>query len=177
MNSSALASFAAGDDLFTGCAWSAEGDVFEDGAAEEDGLLEDVADLVAEGLELVVADVVAVYEHVAGDGVVETGEEADDGGFAGPGGANDADELAGVDGEGDVGEDGLGGGRSRRRRAGARWRPEGSRVRGRPGFSGMMVSVSRISRTRSAPTVTWAMALVVVARSFYGFEEAGEVGE
>ena len=47
-----------GDDLFFGGGRAAEGDVLVDGAVKEDGLLEDVADLVAERLELVVADVV-----------------------------------------------------------------------------------------------------------------------
>src|SRR5664279_3628651 len=39
-----------------------------------------------------------------------------------------------------------------------------------PGFSGMMVSVSRMARMRSTPTAACAIALVVVAMSFTGLK-------
>ena len=83
-----------------------EGDVLEDGSVEEDGVLEDVADLVAKRLDSVVAHVFAVDQDAAGVGVVEARNQADDGRFAAARGADDADELAGLDVEGDVGEDG-----------------------------------------------------------------------
>ena len=81
------------DDLFLRRVGAAEGDVLEDGSAKEDGVLQDVADLVAQMLEFVVADVLAVDVDFAGLHVVEARDEADDGGFSAAGGADDADKL------------------------------------------------------------------------------------
>ena len=86
--------FGGGDHFFFGCAGTAEGDVLEDGSAEEDGVLKNVADLIAEMLDLVLADVLAVDMDGAGLHIVEAGDEADDGGFSAAGGADDTDELA-----------------------------------------------------------------------------------
>ncbi len=41
----------------------------------------------------------------------------------------------------------------------------------------MIESVSRMSRTRSTPTVTCAIAFVVVARSFTGLKKRLEIGQ
>ncbi len=93
------------DDLVIGGAGGAEGDIFADGIGEEGGLLEDDADLGAEGVEGGAADVEAIDADETGGGVVKAGQEADDGGLAGAGGAEQGDDLAGLDGEVDIGED------------------------------------------------------------------------
>ena len=90
------------DDLLIGGAGAAEGDVFADGSGEEGRLLEDDADLAAQGLQGGAADVDAVDQDAAGGRVVEAREQVDDGGFAGAGGAEQGDHLAGLDVEVDI---------------------------------------------------------------------------
>ena len=93
------------DDLLICGTGGAEGDIFADGIGEEGGLLEDDADLGAEGVEGGAADVAAIDADETGGGVVKAGQEADDGGLAGAGGAEQGDDLTGLDGEVDIGED------------------------------------------------------------------------
>ena len=109
MNSSALASFGRVDDLFRGRAGAAESDVLEDRSAKEHGVLQNIADLVAQGLKLVVAHVWPSMMTVPAMRIVEAWDQADDGGLSAAGRADDPDELAGLNVEADVGEDGLAG--------------------------------------------------------------------
>ena len=96
-----------GDDLIFGGVWPAEGDVVVDGAAKEDGVLEDIADLIAQIFQFVSANIVAVDVKRSGLHVVETRNETDDGGFSAAGGADDADKLAWLDFQANVGKDGV----------------------------------------------------------------------
>ena len=69
-----------------GCA---EGKVFADGVAEEEGLLGHHADVAAQHRERIVAHGAAVDEQRAVGGLKEAREQVDEGGFAGAGGADD----------------------------------------------------------------------------------------
>src|ERR1700730_12940370 len=62
--------------------WSAEADVGFDGAGEEEGILEDDAELAAKVLEIDVADVDAVEKALVALDIVEAEEERDERGFA-----------------------------------------------------------------------------------------------
>ncbi len=88
----------------------AEADVVGDGAGEEEGILKDDAEALAERGEVLLADVDAIDEHLAVLDVVEAHHEGGDGGLAGAGVADDGGGLAGFDGEGDAAEDPLDGG-------------------------------------------------------------------
>ena len=85
----------------------AEADVVGDGAGEEEGVLQDDAEALAEGFEVLLADVDAVDEDAAALDVVEAHHEADDGGLACAGVAYDGGGLVGFDGEGDPAENPL----------------------------------------------------------------------
>lgn len=80
----------------------APAEVVEDGAAEQDVLLQDDGDGGAQCGEVVVTHVTTTDEDGALGGVVETADEVDEGGLATAGAADDSDGLTAVDGEGDV---------------------------------------------------------------------------
>ena len=84
---------------------AAEGDVLADGVGEEEGLLRDEADVVAESATREVADGLTVDEDGSGSGVVEARDQADERGFAGAGGADDGEAGASGDAQVDVVED------------------------------------------------------------------------
>ena len=67
------------EDCFVRGRGHAEGDIFAQGLAEEEGLLRDEADVAAQGLQRVIAQLAAVEEHLAFGSVVEPGDEADQG--------------------------------------------------------------------------------------------------
>jgi hypothetical protein len=90
------------DDLVHRRVELAVANVVGDRAREQQRLLEDHADLVAQRLELEVADVVPVDRDPAALGVVEADEHADEGRLAGARRADDRHALAGPDGERDV---------------------------------------------------------------------------
>ena len=96
------------DDLFSRRSGAAEGDVLADGAAEQHGVLQDVADLVAQMLQFVVANIWPSMLTVPACTIVEPRDQTDDGGFSAARRADDADKLAGLDIEAHVGEDGIG---------------------------------------------------------------------
>ena len=72
------------------------------GAPEQHGLLRHVADLVAQGLQVVVAHVHAVDQHLALAGVIEARHEIDKRRLAGAGGADERHRLALLGGEVDA---------------------------------------------------------------------------
>ena len=89
------------DDLVRGGV-RAVGDVLADGAGEEDRVLQDDRDLVAQPGCRAVADVAAVDGDGALCGVVEAGDEGRQGRLPGAAGAGQREALAGGDGEADV---------------------------------------------------------------------------
>ena len=72
------------------------------GALEQHGLLRHVADLVAQGLQVVVAHVHAVDQHLAFADVIEARHEVDQRRFAGAGGSDERHGLALRGGEADT---------------------------------------------------------------------------
>src|SRR5215208_6977159 len=80
-------------------------DVLLDGGAEEDRVLEDDPDLLAQGLELVVLYVSPIDPDGASSGFVEAEDKADKGRLAGSRSADQRHPLAGKDVEGNAFED------------------------------------------------------------------------
>ena len=78
------------------------GDVLADPALEEQRVLRQVADGLAEAGALVGEGALAVEEDAAGGRRPEADDEPGERRLAGAGGADDAEELAGLDAEGDV---------------------------------------------------------------------------
>ena len=107
MNSSAFASLRRLFDLGARRVGLAVGDVLPDRLVEEDRLLLDVADLVAERLQGVGPQVLAVDPDRALGGIVEARDEVDQRRLALAGRADDRAHLAGRDFEVDVLEDEL----------------------------------------------------------------------
>lgn len=97
------------EDFGFGGLGAGEGDVFADGSVEEEGFLEDDAELGAVAAELDGGEVDVIDEDAPGAGDVEGGDEADGGGFAGAGGADESGDGAGRGMEGDAAEDGFAG--------------------------------------------------------------------
>ncbi len=83
-------------DLLFGGLRAAEEDVLADGAVEEEGLLEDDAELLAVADEADGGEVDAVDEDLAAGGGVEAADEPDDGGLTGAGGADEGGDGAGL---------------------------------------------------------------------------------
>src|SRR5918993_1511033 len=75
--------FGGSDNLLCGGVQLAVGDVLLDGGAEQDRVLEDDPDLLAQGLELVVLYVSPIDPDGAASGVVEAQDKADQGRLAG----------------------------------------------------------------------------------------------
>ena len=71
---------------------------------KEEGVLENHADLPAEGLERQIADVVAVEPNRAQLRVIKPGQEIGDGGFSGRGRTHERGQLARLDAEGNPAE-------------------------------------------------------------------------
>ena len=92
-------------EAFVGDPRGAEADVVGDGAGEEEGVLQDDAEALAQRVEVLLADVDAVDEDAAALDVVEAHHQAGDGGLAGAGVADDGGGLVGLDDEGDAAED------------------------------------------------------------------------
>src|SRR5918997_2411957 len=93
------------DNLFRGSVQLPVGDVLLDGGAEEDRVLEDDPDLLAQGLELVVLYVSPIDPDGAASGFVEAEDQADEGRLAGSRSADQRHPLAGKDVEGNAFED------------------------------------------------------------------------
>ena len=83
-------------------AFGAEADVGFERAGEEKWVLQDDAELAAQGVRVELAEVDAVKQDLAALDFVETQKQLDDGGFAGAGVADDGDGLARADVEGDI---------------------------------------------------------------------------
>src|ERR687898_2736008 len=93
------------DDLLRRGVQLAVRDVLLDGGAEEDRVLEDDPDLLAQGLEFVVLYVSPIDPDGAASGFVEAEDQADQGRLAGSRSADQRYPLAGKDVEGDAFED------------------------------------------------------------------------
>ncbi len=77
-------------------------DVLHHRGGEQERILQDDAQLLAQRRLLQAADVVAVDGDAAFIHIVEAAEQADDGGFAGTGGAHEGDGLARRGGQADI---------------------------------------------------------------------------
>src|SRR5918997_4399727 len=93
------------DNLLRSGVQLAVGDVLLDGGAEENRVLEDDPDLLAQGLELVVLYVSSIDPDGAASGFVEAKDQADEGRLAGSRSADQRHPLAGKDVEGNAFED------------------------------------------------------------------------
>src|SRR5215217_4759774 len=93
------------DNLLRGGVQLAIGDVLLDGGAEEDRVLEDDPDLLAQGLELVVLYVSPIDPDGAASGFVQAEDQADEGRLAGSRSADQRHPLAGKDVKDDAFED------------------------------------------------------------------------
>src|SRR5215213_9515245 len=93
------------DNLFRGSVQLAIGNVLLDRGAEEDRVLEDDPDLLAQGLELVVLYVSPIDPDGAASGFVQAEDQADEGRLAGSRSADQRHPLAGKDVKGDAFED------------------------------------------------------------------------
>src|ERR687897_253333 len=93
------------DNLLRGGGQLTVGDVLLDGCPEEDRVLEDDPDLLAQGLELVFPYVSPIDPDGAASGFVEAEDKADQGRFAGSRSADQRYPLAGKDIEGNAFED------------------------------------------------------------------------
>src|ERR1700749_4115589 len=82
-----------------------ETNVFGDGAREEEWVLQDDTEVLAQCGQIVHSHVDAVDQDLAALHIVEAHHERDDGGLAGAGVANDGGGLVGLDDEGDTAED------------------------------------------------------------------------
>ena len=94
-------------ELLFGGVGTAEEDVFADGAVEEEGLLQDDAELLAITAEADGGEVDAVDQDLAAGRGVEGADQRDDGGLAGAGGADQGGDGAGFGFEADAVKDGL----------------------------------------------------------------------
>ena len=83
------------DALFLAGVLIAPAEVVEDGAGEQDVLLEHHGDLVAEDVEVIIPDIHAAHADGAGLGVVQAGDELHQTGLCAAGAADDAQRLAG----------------------------------------------------------------------------------
>ena len=92
------------DALFLGGVFIAPAQVVQDGAREQDVLLQHHRDVVAQHVQVVVPDVHAAHFHAAFGNVVQAGDQLDQAGLGRAGAADDAQRLAGLDAEGDVAE-------------------------------------------------------------------------
>src|SRR5262245_1927422 len=90
------------DDLVARGFGFAVGDVLPDRRVEENRLLQNKADLLAQRPQGEVARVFSVDQEPTRKGIVEAGDEADDRGFASAGRSAGRDGLAGLDGQADV---------------------------------------------------------------------------
>ena len=79
-----------------------EHDIFADGGVEEEDILLNDADIVAEEFLRELEDIDAVDEDIARGRLVESGYEGGEGGFTGAGFADEGDGGARGDGDGDV---------------------------------------------------------------------------
>jgi hypothetical protein len=96
-------------ELLFGGLGAAEEDVLADGAVEEEGLLQDDAQLLTVVAEAEGGQVGVVDEDLATAGGVKAADEGDDGGLAGAGGAYEGGDGAGLGLEADAVQDGLAG--------------------------------------------------------------------
>src|SRR5579875_2652825 len=99
-----------GEDLFLAGIGTAVGDVIEDGVVEQEGVLGDDADVLAEAREADVAHVPAVNAQGAGGDVIEARHEVGERGLPCPAGPDHGDDFTGLDFEVDGIEDATGGG-------------------------------------------------------------------
>src|SRR2546425_12765207 len=74
-------------------------DVFADGAAEQQLVLQDEADLLTQRLERIIADVFAIDTHLAFDRVVEARDQAHQGALAGTSCSDDGNLFSRFDRE------------------------------------------------------------------------------
>ena len=79
-----------------------EGDVFRDGHAEQEALLEDDANVPAQVVQIELSHVCPVHQHLPGLGVVESRDQAQERRLARPGRTENRDNLPRFGPEGDV---------------------------------------------------------------------------
>ena len=96
-------------DLFFGGVGAREGDVFSNGAVEQEGVLQDHAELRAVAIQADGGEVHAIDENLSFGGDVEGGNQADDGGFAGARRSHQRGDGAGLGSEADVAQHRLAG--------------------------------------------------------------------
>ena len=85
-----------GNDLLHRRMFTAIGDVFKDGAAENPGILQDHLIGRAEGGAGQIPNVLIIHANLTGIDIVEPHQKVDDGCFAGTGGTDNGDQLAGI---------------------------------------------------------------------------------
>ena len=99
-------------------------DVVPDGPVEQDGFLQDEADLLAQRLLRIPPDIDAIDLHGALVQIVKARNEADDGGLAGPGGTDQRGRLSRFNPKGNILENAEFSRRNRRSRDRTRYVPE-----------------------------------------------------
>ena len=95
MNSSARDALAAASTSFSSAKGRAIGDVVENRVVEEEGVLRDDADLVAQRGQLQVANIFAVDPYAAGGDIVHALHQIRERRFAATAGADQCHDLAG----------------------------------------------------------------------------------
>ncbi len=85
----------------------AEADVLSQRAGEEERILQDHGEVLAQSRQILLAEIDAVDENLAGGDIVEAHHEAGEGGFSRTGVADDGYGLAGLNGEGNIFENPL----------------------------------------------------------------------
>lgn len=100
-----IGAFGGGLDLLLGGLRTAIGDVGCNGIGKEEGLLEDEANVGAQGCDGAIADIGAIDADGAAGDIEEAQKEANEGGFSASGGAYDGQALSGRDAQVEVGED------------------------------------------------------------------------
>ena len=98
-----------GDDLLLAGSRTAKGDVLPQGPAEDEGVLQDQADLLAQRLQGVVPNVLAINQDRAPGGVVEARDQANQGALTGARGPDDGNLLSRRDRQVNMREHGLAG--------------------------------------------------------------------
>jgi len=84
-----------------------EADVLRQGFGEEESLLHDVTDILAQALHRIFLDVDAVHKHATFLALIKTADQVDDGGLSGAGRPHDGQRVPRRHVKGDVFQNGL----------------------------------------------------------------------
>ena len=88
-------------------AFDAVNDILADGAGEEERLLFDDADLLAQVMDGIVIDIASIQVHSAGGDIIKARQQVHQGGLARPGGAQQGYRLAGCTFKAHIAQDGI----------------------------------------------------------------------